>query len=52
MSDPKKPIPKKEKERQPEEYPELPDKPVPLGPGPSPRPDPTSSPSPPDLPGG
>lgn len=53
MSDTRKPAPKKEgREGQPEEHPEVPDKPVPLGPPPSLRPKPDPTPEPPDLPGG
>lgn len=53
MSDPKKPVPKKEdREGQPDQHPEVPDNPVPLGPPPSPRPKPDPTPKPPDLPGG
>jgi hypothetical protein len=52
MSDRKKPMQKKDQDRQPEVHNEVPDKPVPLGPGPSLKPDPDPSPDPPDLPGG
>lgn len=40
------------KKEQPEKHPEVPDKPVPLGPPPSPEPKPDKTPEPPDLPGG